>query len=43
MVDSWPEDVDYSFAKNDWNFSPKYNFEKSFFDYLIPSIRNKYE
>tara|TARA_Y100001968_G_scaffold133865_1_gene122114 strand:- start:691 stop:1686 length:996 start_codon:yes stop_codon:yes gene_type:complete len=43
MVDSWPEDVDYTYATNDWNFSPKYNFEKSFLNYLIPSVRNKYE
>ena len=43
MVNSWPEDVDYSCAKKDWNFSPKMNFEKSFLDYLIPSVRRKYE
>ena len=43
MVNSWPEDVDYSCAKKDWNFSPKLNFEKSFLDYLIPSVRRKYE
>jgi len=43
MVDSWPEDINYNSAKRDWNFSPKYNFEKSFLNYLIPIIRKRYE
>ena len=43
MVDSWPEDIDYSSAEQDWGFSPKYNFEKSFLEYLIPIIRSQYE
>jgi len=42
MVDSWPEDVDDKSARNDWNFSPVYNFEKAFKDYLIPEIRKQY-
>ena len=43
MVDSWPENIDYSSAENDWKFLPKYNFEKSFLNYLIPTIRSQYE
>ena len=43
MVDSWPEDINYKSAQKDWNFSPKYNFEKSFLEYLIPIIRKQYE
>ena len=42
MVDSWPEDVDDNSARNDWNFSPVFNFEKAFKDYLIPEIRKQY-
>ena len=43
MVDSWPEDVNFNAAMSDWNFSPKYNFENSFKDHLIPKIRSQYE
>ena len=43
MVDSWPVNVDSSAAKNDWNFHAKYNFKKSFQEYLIPEIRKQYE
>ena len=42
MVDSWPEDVDDNSARNDWNFSPVFNFEKAFKDYLKPEIRKQY-
>ena len=43
MVDSWPEDINFNAAMSDWNFSPKYNFENSFKNYLIPKIRSQYE
>jgi nucleoside-diphosphate-sugar epimerase len=43
IVDSWPEDVDDSAARADWNFSPQYDFEKAFRDYLIPTIEKRYE
>lgn len=42
IVDSWPEDVDDSAARNDWGFSPIYNFETAFRDYLIPTIQSRY-
>ena len=42
IVDSWPEDVDDSAARRDWGFSPKYNFENAFREYLIPEIRKRY-
>ncbi|WP_394845044.1 NAD-dependent epimerase/dehydratase family protein [Pendulispora brunnea] len=42
IVDSWPEDVDDSLARNDWGFSPKYDFQRSFDQYLIPTIRSLY-
>src|SRR5438132_303464 len=42
IVDSWPADVDDSAARADWGFSPQYDFERAFSDYLIPTIRQRY-
>jgi nucleoside-diphosphate-sugar epimerase len=42
IVDSWPADVDDSAARRDWGFAPKYDFERAFRDYLIPTIRQRY-
>ncbi|HUQ87085.1 MAG TPA: NAD-dependent epimerase/dehydratase family protein [Vicinamibacterales bacterium] len=42
IVDSWPEDVDDTAARGDWGFSPAYDFERAFRDYLIPTIRKRY-
>jgi len=42
IIDSWPADVDDSAARRDWGFAPKYDFERAFQDYLIPTIRTKY-
>jgi threonine 3-dehydrogenase len=43
IVDSWPEDVDDSTARRDWGFAPQYDFGAAFRDYLIPTIRQRYE
>ena len=43
IVDSWPEDVDDSQARRDWGLAPRYDLEKAFADYLVPTIRKKYE
>ncbi len=42
IVDSWPAAVDDSAARRDWGFDPKYNFERAFQEYLIPTIRERY-
>jgi nucleoside-diphosphate-sugar epimerase len=42
IVDSWPEDVDDSAARQDWGFSPAYDFDRAFREYLIPTIRRRY-
>src|SRR5688572_24553518 len=42
IVDSWPADVDDTAARNDWGFAPKYDFERAFRDYLIPTIGSRY-
>jgi nucleoside-diphosphate-sugar epimerase len=38
IVDSWPEDVDDTAARRDWDFSPSYDFDRTFHEYLIPTI-----
>src|SRR5262245_42104947 len=42
IVDSWPASVDDSAAREDWNFSPAYDFDRAFQEYLIPTIRQRY-
>jgi nucleoside-diphosphate-sugar epimerase len=42
IIDSWPEDVNDSAARRDWGFSPTYDFERAFSEYLIPNIRQRY-
>jgi nucleoside-diphosphate-sugar epimerase len=43
IVDSWPVDVDDACAQRDWSWKNKYNFEKTFSDYLIPKIKERYK
>jgi nucleoside-diphosphate-sugar epimerase len=43
IIDSWPEDVDDTAARRDWDFSPDYDFDRAFHEYLIPNIRVKRE
>ena len=43
IVDSWPADVDAGAARRDWAFSPRYDFAGAFADYLIPTIRRRYQ
>jgi nucleoside-diphosphate-sugar epimerase len=42
IVDSWPEDVDDGAARRDWGFSPLFDQQRAFDDYLIPGIRRRY-
>ncbi len=42
IVDTWPADVDDRAARRDWGFSPRYDFERAFSEYLIPAIRERY-
>ncbi len=42
IVDSWPEDCDDSAARYDWGWEPEYDMQRSFEEYLIPSIRKRY-
>jgi nucleoside-diphosphate-sugar epimerase len=42
IVDSWPEAVNDSAARRDWGFDPKYDFDRAFREYLIPTIHQRY-
>jgi nucleoside-diphosphate-sugar epimerase len=42
IVDSWPSDVDDSAARRDWGFAPRYDFHRAFYEYLVPTIRQRY-
>jgi nucleoside-diphosphate-sugar epimerase len=42
IVDTWPEDVDDSAARHDWNWMPEYDEARAFSEYLIPGIRKRY-
>ena len=43
IVDSWPAEVDDSAARRDWGFAPRYDFTRAFDEYLIPTIRERYQ
>lgn len=42
IVDSWPEDVDDSAARQDWGWQPDYALPRAFEEYLIPNISQRY-
>jgi len=42
IVDSWPADLDDSAARRDWGWQPAYDLERSFSEYLVPNIRDRY-
>jgi nucleoside-diphosphate-sugar epimerase len=42
IVDSWPEDVDDSAARKDWDWKPAYDFERAMEEYLVPGLKGRY-
>jgi nucleoside-diphosphate-sugar epimerase len=42
IVDSWPADVDYRAAQDDWGFAPTHDLESAFAEYLVPRVRQRY-
>jgi threonine 3-dehydrogenase len=42
IVDSWPQDVDDSLARAEWNWKPDYDTDAFFDDYFLPEIRKRY-
>jgi threonine 3-dehydrogenase len=43
IIDSWPADLDDSAARRDWGWSPQYDEQRAFQEYLIPNIRQLYQ
>jgi threonine 3-dehydrogenase len=42
IVDSWPEDVDDTLARMEWDWKPDYDANAFFDDYFLPEIRKRY-
>jgi nucleoside-diphosphate-sugar epimerase len=42
IVDSWPEDLDDSSARSDWDWKPDYDVERFFDEYFVPEIKKRY-
>ncbi|MCJ7693933.1 MAG: NAD-dependent epimerase/dehydratase family protein [Anaerolineaceae bacterium] len=43
IVDSWPEDIDDTAARQDWGWQPDYDQQRAFEEYLIPAIKMRYQ
>ena len=43
LIDSWPAKLDQTAAKQDWGWTPDYDFIDAFNQYLIPEIEKKYK
>lgn len=42
ILDSWPATVDDTLARKDWGFAPAYDLQRTFDEYLVPNIRERY-
>jgi len=42
IVDSWPSGLNDRGAQRDWGWSPLYDIERAFNEYLVPNIRKRY-
>lgn len=42
IVDSWPAGLNDNDARRDWGWQPEYDLDRSFGEYLVPNIRNRY-
>ena len=42
MVNSWPVDLNCNQAEQEWNWTPAYNLNTAFSEYLIPNIKKQY-
>jgi len=43
IVDSWPKEIDDTEAQKDWGWKPNYDLTRTFEEYLIPTIKNRYK
>jgi len=42
IVDTWPADVDDTAARADWGYAPRFDLQRAFWEYLVPTIRQQY-
>jgi threonine 3-dehydrogenase len=42
IIDSWPGNLDDSAARMDWDWAPQYDIDRTFDEYLIPNVRERY-
>lgn len=42
IVDSWPAELNDEAARRDWGWSPAYDLQRAFEDYLVPNIHRRY-
>jgi nucleoside-diphosphate-sugar epimerase len=43
ILDTWPVDLNDNDARRDWGWEPDFNVERSFGEYLIPNILQRYQ
>jgi len=43
IVDSWPAGLNDHDARRDWGWLPEYDIDRSFDEYLVPNIRERYQ
>lgn len=43
IVDSWPADVNDDAARQDWGWSPEFDLNRAFEEYLVPGIEKFYD
>ncbi len=43
IVDTWPTDLDDKDARRDWDWQPKFDIDRAFYEYLIPNIVKRYQ
>ena len=43
IVDSWPSGLNDNDARRDWGWQPEYDLQRSFAEYLVPNIKNRYQ
>ncbi len=42
IVDSWPADVDDTWARKEWGWAHEYDFQRAFDEYLLPAVKRRY-
>ena len=42
IVDTWPARVNDDAARKDWGFSPRFDLDRTFDEYLVPNIKKLY-